>query len=316
MQLTCPTCGARYQIADGTIASGGQHVQCTSCHARWFEGPADPESDGRFREDEIIARLDRRTGATGSRPRAARRSPPSGTGLTEGTEFRWEGRPDATAGPTPAARRQPGHLRLVAGDAGADEEILPASGIASSPMPAAAPPDAPAATPAAGGRDDAPVSRPMAAGGVPQPGVRDLMRLQGAGGASRDHGEAEGAVPPRADLRPAQPVRPAVPGSRSEGLRPPARPAETSRLDLGATAPTEPALPRRRRWTGGLFVGLALVVLLIALYLAAEPVAGILPWAAEPIAAYASATDTVRLHGGAQFATFAESLRGGRLDGD
>ena len=309
MQLTCPTCGARYRVADGMIAPGGQHVQCTNCHARWFERPPADEADASFGEDEIIARLDRRAGATGTSPRAARRSQSSGTpGSGEDTEFLWEGRGDAAAGPRPAARSQPGHLRLVKGEAGAgeaDEDAAAqpatdpdaaarpatdpdaASQPATDPDAAARPatePDAaarpatdpaprpmPAATPPAGARDAAPVSQPVAAGGVAQPGIRHPARPRGAGEADLDPADAakpaDAAAPP-ADLRPA---------------RPPAQRAAPGRLDLGASGRAEPAPPRRRRWTGGLLVGLALVVLLIALYLAVD--AGIFPWAVGPIAA-------------------------------
>ena len=37
MRLTCPTCGARYDIDDDLIPSGGRDVQCSNCNATWFQ---------------------------------------------------------------------------------------------------------------------------------------------------------------------------------------------------------------------------------------------------------------------------------------
>ncbi len=36
MRLTCPNCGAEYDVSDGMIPAAGRHVQCTACHTRWF----------------------------------------------------------------------------------------------------------------------------------------------------------------------------------------------------------------------------------------------------------------------------------------
>ena len=36
MRLTCPNCGAEYDVADGMVPAAGRHVQCTACHTRWF----------------------------------------------------------------------------------------------------------------------------------------------------------------------------------------------------------------------------------------------------------------------------------------
>lgn len=59
MRLTCPTCGAEYEIADAMVPAAGRHVQCTACHTRWFERgavPPDPVS-----EDDIMRRLEARS---------------------------------------------------------------------------------------------------------------------------------------------------------------------------------------------------------------------------------------------------------------
>lgn len=36
MRLTCPSCGAEYQVADEALPETGRHVQCSDCHTRWF----------------------------------------------------------------------------------------------------------------------------------------------------------------------------------------------------------------------------------------------------------------------------------------
>lgn len=44
MRLTCPNCGAQYQVADGAIPATGRDVQCSNCNHVWFEMPgAAPE---------------------------------------------------------------------------------------------------------------------------------------------------------------------------------------------------------------------------------------------------------------------------------
>ncbi|WP_290753681.1 zinc-ribbon domain-containing protein, partial [Amaricoccus sp.] len=62
MRLTCPTCAAAYELPDDQLPAGGSHVQCSSCHTRWFARarPAEVEPPS---EEEIIARL-----ATRARP--------------------------------------------------------------------------------------------------------------------------------------------------------------------------------------------------------------------------------------------------------
>lgn len=61
MRLSCPNCGAEYDIPDGMIPAAGRHVQCTSCHTRWFAKAPVTES---LSEDEILTRLQSR----GTRP--------------------------------------------------------------------------------------------------------------------------------------------------------------------------------------------------------------------------------------------------------
>lgn len=59
MRLTCPTCGAEYEVADAMVPAAGRHVQCTACHTRWFErGAVAPEP---VSEDDIMRRLEARS---------------------------------------------------------------------------------------------------------------------------------------------------------------------------------------------------------------------------------------------------------------
>lgn len=37
MRLTCPNCGARYEVADSMIPPDGRDVQCSNCTTTWFQ---------------------------------------------------------------------------------------------------------------------------------------------------------------------------------------------------------------------------------------------------------------------------------------
>ena len=45
MRLTCPNCGARYEVDDSMIPAEGRDVQCSNCTTTWFQpgvaAPAD-----------------------------------------------------------------------------------------------------------------------------------------------------------------------------------------------------------------------------------------------------------------------------------
>ena len=55
MRLTCPNCGAAYEVADGMVPASGRHVQCTECHTRWFVRGAEQAP---VTEDQILRRLE------------------------------------------------------------------------------------------------------------------------------------------------------------------------------------------------------------------------------------------------------------------
>lgn len=55
MRITCPNCGAQYEVAEGAIPPGGRDVQCSACGHVWFvtrpdaavaAGPAEPSLSG------------------------------------------------------------------------------------------------------------------------------------------------------------------------------------------------------------------------------------------------------------------------------
>ena len=53
MRLTCPNCGVEYEVPEASIAPAGRHVQCTSCHTRWFVRAPVAVS-----EDQVLTRLE------------------------------------------------------------------------------------------------------------------------------------------------------------------------------------------------------------------------------------------------------------------
>mgnify|MGYP005867412785 CR=1 FL=1 len=39
MRLTCPECGAQYELPETAIPAAGREVQCSNCGAAWFQAP-------------------------------------------------------------------------------------------------------------------------------------------------------------------------------------------------------------------------------------------------------------------------------------
>lgn len=44
MRLTCPNCGAQYEVPDAVIPAAGRDVQCSNCGDTWFQAPPDGAS--------------------------------------------------------------------------------------------------------------------------------------------------------------------------------------------------------------------------------------------------------------------------------
>jgi predicted Zn finger-like uncharacterized protein len=57
MRLTCPNCDAEYEVPDGMMPAAGRHVQCTSCHTRWFARGSAAAAPS---EEQILTRLEAR----------------------------------------------------------------------------------------------------------------------------------------------------------------------------------------------------------------------------------------------------------------
>jgi predicted Zn finger-like uncharacterized protein len=52
MRLTCPNCGAQYEVQDAMIPPAGRDVQCSACSATWFQrGPQPPETTATVPEE-------------------------------------------------------------------------------------------------------------------------------------------------------------------------------------------------------------------------------------------------------------------------
>ncbi len=45
MRLTCPNCGAQYEVPDEVIPQEGRDVQCSNCGTTWFQAHADQLAD-------------------------------------------------------------------------------------------------------------------------------------------------------------------------------------------------------------------------------------------------------------------------------
>lgn len=88
MRLTCPNCETAYEVPAAQIPEAGRHVQCTSCHTRWF---ARREPEPEPSEDQIIRRLEARP----ARPRPTVVATPAAVAAVP--------RPEPAFGPAPAA---------------------------------------------------------------------------------------------------------------------------------------------------------------------------------------------------------------------
>jgi predicted Zn finger-like uncharacterized protein len=51
MRLTCPNCGAQYEVPDDVIPPGGRDVQCSNCGDTWYEGGAAAQPEPSAFED-------------------------------------------------------------------------------------------------------------------------------------------------------------------------------------------------------------------------------------------------------------------------
>lgn len=195
MRLTCPTCGAEYEIADAMVPAAGRHVQCTACHARWFVRRVAARQES---EDEIMQRLESRSHLravpTPARTPAPEATPAEPTPTPEAAAAPSPTKPSPTK-PSPAklSPAKPSPASASPPEAPRGEPAAPAA----APGPAAAippdPPTLPASAPTPRAVPAKPAERPMLAG--------DSLALRPAPRLTL------GAEPKASPARPATPSR-------------------------------------------------------------------------------------------------------------
>lgn len=57
MRLTCPNCGAEYEVPDEVIPTTGRDVQCSNCGDTWYQYHPDHMPDGAEEDDDLPADL-------------------------------------------------------------------------------------------------------------------------------------------------------------------------------------------------------------------------------------------------------------------
>ncbi|MBT9384826.1 zinc-ribbon domain-containing protein [Pseudooceanicola sp. CBS1P-1] len=55
MRLTCPSCGANYEVPDAVIPDEGRDVECSACGISWFQAPGAPGTLRLRPEDQSAA---------------------------------------------------------------------------------------------------------------------------------------------------------------------------------------------------------------------------------------------------------------------
>lgn len=58
MRLTCPNCGAQYEIPAEVIPEAGRDVQCSNCNETWFQ--PNPNNDADIQNESLQAHFERR----------------------------------------------------------------------------------------------------------------------------------------------------------------------------------------------------------------------------------------------------------------
>ncbi|MCK0150539.1 zinc-ribbon domain-containing protein [Marivita sp. S6314] len=93
MRLTCPSCGAQYEVPDDVIPDDGRDVQCSNCGNTWFQAK-DPDDT-----PEAIA-------AAAAAPKDAVWHPEVDSAATDGPSVNAGAAPGATPPPAPPKRRE------------------------------------------------------------------------------------------------------------------------------------------------------------------------------------------------------------------
>jgi predicted Zn finger-like uncharacterized protein len=93
MRLTCPSCGAQYEVPDDVIPEDGRDVQCSNCGNTWFQG----------RDASATAEAQ---AAAAAAPKDAVWHPEVERDATDGPSVNPGATPGATAPPAPPKRRE------------------------------------------------------------------------------------------------------------------------------------------------------------------------------------------------------------------
>ncbi|WP_308915403.1 zinc-ribbon domain-containing protein [Jannaschia sp. LMIT008] len=277
MRLTCPSCGAKYEIASEMIPAGGRDVQCSNCSTTWFQlgEPKRPAPVESF-PDLKAARSAR--GGAGPDPADLAADPVGGEDvmgiLREERAFESRARAAERNGrPASEAGR-----RDVDGDVDVDGD------------------DAGAADPPS--ERDAAISK----------GERERARMAAAAAlarARRKGGASDPDAPENADPAEVEPVGTVAvtPATAPREGRGDALPEiEAVRTDPPARArpvardrrPVEAEPDRGRGFRLGFVAALAVIGVLAALYLFAADIASAVPGLADPLTGYVGFVDTQR----------------------
>jgi predicted Zn finger-like uncharacterized protein len=76
MQITCPNCNAKYNIAEGAIPPSGRNTRCSACGTKWWATPPIPDAPGaKPSKAEVKAKLAELLVAAEKAKKEARREP-------------------------------------------------------------------------------------------------------------------------------------------------------------------------------------------------------------------------------------------------
>ena len=275
MRLICPNCGAQYEVEDDVIPHDGRDVQCSNCGHTWFEGPDAPSVAAEENEPEPAA----------PEPEPSATKPPvPDTAPTE----------DAAPNPEPVATTEPEP------EIAAEVQPAPKANTAATPRPpldssiadilreeaareeAARRADTDDGLQSQGDlglTDPTPVAiakpkPPLQA--AADPGQERLDRLRGS---------PSGAIP--------------VAGARSE-MFPDIEEINSSLRSSAergpmAMLPAEEEASNRRSGRMGFFSMLILIIILMAIYVYAEPIAQAIPALGDVLSSYVTTVDQARL---------------------
>lgn len=272
MRLTCPNCGAQYEVPPEAVPAAGRDVQCSACGHTWFEQPAEsrprlidpefgdgpPRVEGDAEEEEDLAELR-------AQPRPGPVSPPMDAAAAGTAQ---DGLPPRSRVPPEVA----GILR--------EEAAREAQARAEETVRRTVPPVASAVLPPSAASVAPEIARPAVA----------PRRLR-----PREAGEPEVRQASSPAAPPARPPRLARQVDREIDLDRINSTLRTHADQIGAKAPQLEA-PRRRRpgFGGGFWGSLAVLAILAALYVFRPQIVEAVPRAAAVLDPYARVVDQGR----------------------